>query len=316
MSLFHSPMFDQYLGPGRPSGGDGEFRYVCPFCRDPDPSLAVNYVRKRFICFRQSCGVKGHLSYLASKLGFSYDDVPLLSSTDQMRHRLWAVDDGTWDVAPKLEEPVEVPELKQIEPGSRAWEYLIGRGLTPHDVYFNELSLSPEDRGRRIYFPQRDERGRIVFWVARKYLPGHKTGRKYVNPGGSIKKRLLYRSNLIDRNYPVSVCEGPLSAIAAGNAVATLGVMFSDEQVAEIAGLGCPILSAMDGEAFTESIKLARKLEPYGVLAGVVPLPKGIDPADVIRHYGRDAFEHYARQAFTLEPGAIEDVKARLNRLW
>lgn len=317
MSVFHSPMFDQYLGAGKPSGGDGEFRYVCPFCRESDPSLAVNYIRKRFICFRASCGVKGHLSYLATKLGFTYDDIPVLSSIDQMRHRLWAVDDGSWEMAPKLEEPVVVPELKQIEPGTRAWQYLTDdRGLTPHDIYYNELSLSPEDRGRRIYFPQRDETGRIVFWVARKYLPGHRTGRKYVNPGGSIKKRLLYRSHLVDRNYPVSVCEGPLSAIAAGNAVATLGVMFSKEQVAAIAGLGCPILSAMDGEAFTESIKLARRLEPYGVLAGVVPLPRGVDPADVTRAYGRQGYDYYARQAFTLEPGAIAEVRERLSRVW
>lgn len=317
MSNFHSPLFDQYLGKGHSSGGNGEYRYVCPFCRDKDKTFAVNFVRKRFICFKASCGVRGDLSYLASKLGFSYDDVPLLSSTDQLRHRLWCVDsDETWQLAPKLEEPVEVPELRQITPGCFAWDYLIGRGLTAEDIYYNELSLSPEDRGRKIYFPHRDERGEIVFWVARKYLPGHTKGRKYINPGGSIKKRLLYRSNLIDRSQPVSVCEGPLSAIAAGNAVATLGVLFSAEQVEAIADLGAPILSAMDGEAFTESIKLARKLEPYGIMAGVVPLPKDVDPADVVQHYGRDAYQRYAALAFTLEPGAVADVRERMGRLW
>lgn len=315
MSLYHATIFDQYLGRGKPSGSEGEYRYVCPFCHEKDPSFSVNYVRGRFLCFRATCGVKGGLSYLASKLGFSYDETPILSSTDQMRHRLWAVDTGTWDIAPKLETPVEVPKLRQINPGCFAWDYLRGRGLSSDDIYYNELSLSPDDRGRRIYFPHRDENGRVVFWIARKYLPGHEKGRKYVNPGGAAKKRLLYRSTLVDLTKPVAVCEGPLSAIAAGNAVATLGVMFSKEQVEAIARLGCPILSAMDGEAFTESIKLARRLEPYGVMAGIVPLPRGTDPADILEKQGHGAFDSYIAQAFTLEPGVVADLRERMCRL-
>jgi len=312
----HHPIFDQFLGVGKPSGGEGEYRYVCPFCKEREPTFAINFIRKRFICFRGSCNVRGDLSYLASKLGFQYDDVPLLSSTDQLRHRLWCVDnDETWEIAPKLEKPVEVPELRQITPTDHAWAYLIGRGLTPHDIYFNELSLSPVDRFRRIYFPHRDKSGEIVFWVNRTYLLGSR-GRKYHNPGGSIKKRLLYRSNLIDLSQPVSICEGPLSAIAAGNAVATLGVLFSKEQVAAVANLGAPILSAMDGEAFTESLKLARKLEPYGVVASVVPLPRGFDPADLVQQGGRAAYQHYVNAAFTLKPGEVADVRERSARLW
>lgn len=307
-------IFSQYLGKGRPSGGSGEYRYVCPFCKEKDPSFSVNFIRKRFLCFREKCGVKGDLSFLATKLGIHYDsDTPILSSIDQLRHRLWACDTGEWQIAPKLEEPIRVPELVQIEPNNYiAWNYLISRGLSPEDIYRNELSLSPEDRVPRIYFPQRDEHGEFNFWVARKFMPGMTGGRKYVNPGGSIKKRLLYRSHLIDTNYPVSVCEGPISAIIAGNAVATLGVLFSKEQVAGIAKLGCPIYSAMDGEAFTKSIKLARDLEPHGVMAGIVPLPSGHDPASV----GRAWYDYYCQRAFTLEPGRIDVVRERLERVW
>jgi len=312
----HHPIFDQYLGVGKPSGGEGEFRYVCPFCKEREPSFAINFVRKRFICFKGSCNVRGDLTYLASKLGFTYDDVPLLSSTDQLRHRLWAVDtDDIWEIAPKLEEPIEIPELIQIVPTMQAWDYLINRGLTPHDIYYNELSLSPEDRLSRIYFPHRDETGEVCFWVRRTYLPGAR-GRKYHNPGGAIKKRLLYRSNLIDRSQPVSICEGPLSAIAAGNAVATLGVLFSKEQVEAVAALDAPILSAMDGEAFTASVKLARMLEPYGVIASVVPMPRGYDPADLVKLGGREAYQRFVDAAFTLEPGAVSDVRERASRLW
>lgn len=304
------PVFEQYLGRGRPSG-DGEFRYVCPFCKSAERTFSVNFTRGRFICFKGSCAKSGSLIYLASNLGFTYNDAPLLSSTDQLRHRLFTVDDGVTVAAPKIEEPVEVPPLKQIEPGCFAWDYLRSRGLTTNDIYFNELSLSERDRGRRIYFPQRDETGHVVFWIARKYIHGAR-GPKYVNPGGSIKKRLLYRSGVVDKDYPVSVCEGPISAIVAGNAVATLGVLFSKEQVAEIANLGAPILAAMDGEAFSESIKLARSLEPFGTPTKVVPLPAGTDPADI----GRSNFLWYVQQAFALEPGAIFDVRERLTRLW
>jgi len=312
MSLAHVNLFDAKLGHGHPSGGSGEFRYICPFCGDPGRTLAVNYVRERFICFKASCAVKGGLSYLAVRLNLAYSDLPLLSSTDQLRNRLWAVDSGVqFNIAPKIEETVKVPELKQIQPSMYAWEYLRSRGLTEHDIYYNELSLSPEDRNTRIYFPHRDDLGRIIYWVARKYLPNHKKGRKYINPGGSIKKTLLYRSSLVDRRYPVSICEGPLSAIAAGNAVATLGVDFSPEQVSAIAGLGSPILAAMDGEAFKYSVKLARKLEPYGIFAGIVPMPNGEDPASL----GRATYYECVKSSFYLTPGEIQEIKERMGRL-
>lgn len=310
----HNPVFDQYLGRGYPSGGQGEFRYVCPFCKDKERTFAVNFVRKRFICFRANCAKAGSLAYLARELGFAYDDdVPVLSSVDQLRHRLAFVDDeaGRSEIAPKIAEPVAIPELHQIHPGCYAWDYLINRRLTPHDIYFNQLSLSPEDRGNRIYFPHRDENGRIVYWVARLYLPGAR-GRKYTNPVGGIKSQLLYRSNLIDLNYPVSVCEGPISAIVAGNAVATLGVRFSKSQVDLIARLGAPIMAAMDGEAFKKSLELAKKLESVGTEVSIVPLPHGADPADM----GRDEYYRYAGMAFRVEPGAVADVRERLGRTW
>ena len=310
----HNPIFDQYLGRGYPSGGQGEFRYVCPFCHEKDRTFAVNFVRKRFICFRGSCAQAGSLAYLARKLGFAYDDnAPVLSSVDQLRHRLSFVDDeeGLSDIAPKISEPVAIPELHQIHPGCYAWDYLINRQLTPDDIYFNQLSLSPEDRGQRIYFPHRDDNGRVIYWVARLYLPGSR-GRKYKNPTGGIKRMLLYRSNLIDRNYPVSVCEGPISAIVAGNAVATLGVRYSKEQVELISRLGAPVLSAMDGEAFSKSLKLAKELEQVGTDVSVVPLPSGTDPATV----GRAEYYRYVGMAFRVEPGAVTDVRERLGRVW
>jgi len=313
-SYHYSSLFGQYLGQGSPSGASGEFRFVCPFCHDREKTFAVNFIRKRFICFRATCGVRGGLSYLADRLGFTLAETPLLSSTDQLRNRLWMLDEpsSVFEVSPKIEEPVPHLDFIQIEPSMFAWDYLRFRGLTAEDIYFNELSLTKEDRGRRIYFPQRDSCGNLVYWVARKYLPGHTKGRKYVNPPCSIKRRLLYRSHLVDRNQPVSVVEGPISAIIAGNAVATLGVLFSSEQVAEIAKLECPILSAMDGEAFTDSVKLARKLEPFGVLAKIVPLPKGKDPADV----GRSGFLEYVQKAFSLEPGSVNYMRERLVRTW
>lgn len=309
----HDPKFDQYLGRGRPSGGgQGEYRYVCPWCKDKEQSLAVNFTRKMFMCFRASCAKSGSLSYLARNLGFAYDDdVPVLSSIGQLRHRLWGVDDGTSEIAPNLEVPVHIPELQQIQPGSQAWNYLIERGLTPHDIYYNQCSLSPEDRFSRIYFPQCDSNGRVIFWVSRKYLPGAK-GRRYNNPGGAIKKKMLYRSHLVDRNYPISVCEGPISAIVAGNAVATMGVLYSQDQTIEIARLGAPILSAMDGEAFTKSLKLARDVQKHGGTVAVVPLPPRKDPADV----GRAEYYRYASLAFRVEPGAVQDVRERLARAW
>lgn len=300
--------FEQRLGRGKPSGEYGEYRYRCPICQYKDPTLAVNYVTGKFICFWAGCGVKGHLSYLARRLGFAYDVEPLISSLDQLRFRLWNF--GEEKKSAKSFEPIKIPRgLRQIVPGTFAWDYLTNRGISEAEIYINELSIAEEDYGRRIYFLQRDEAQRIIYWVGRKYLPGT-PGPKYSNPGGSIKKNLLFRSHLIDRTRPVSVCEGPISAIVAGNAVATLGVLFSKEQVRAIASLGCPILCAFDGEAFSRSIELAKALDFYNVAAKVVPLPFGLDPADL----GRLWYDYFVSIAFTWEPGTLQHLRERLNR--
>lgn len=305
-------LLDSALGAGYPSGGAGEYRYDCPLCRLGGRTLCVNYVRKRFICFHGRCQAAGSLAYLCSRIGIDYEEQPLLSSIDQLRHRLWGLEDGTSEAAPKIADDVHVPELRQIREGHPAWAYLRSvRNLTPHDIYYNQLSVSPEDRERYIYFPHHDENGRVVYWVKRKYLPGTK-GPKYRNPGASIKSKLLYRENLVDFAHPVIVVEGPLSAIAAGNAVATLGVKFSEEQVRLAASWGVPLYAAMDGEEFSRSVKFAEAVQKYGACCAVVPMPQGEDPNSL----GWAAFYECLCNSFVIEAGATTVERMRLARLW
>lgn len=296
------------LGRGRPSGGgDGEWRFNCPFCGENQQSFSVNFQREQYLCFRAQCGAKGSVEFLAKRLGVPYETACHPQDPNALRNRLLGLGEPKAVVAPK----VEMPELVPIQPGTEAWHYLMARGLTVEDIYLNELSVSPRDSFSRIYFPMRDPHtGEFCYWVARK-MRAETWGPKYINPGSSVKKTLLYRQHLINTNYPASACEGPLSAIVAGNAFATLGVKFSNEQIQAMVDLGCPILSAMDGEAFTYSLKLTKLLTGYGRESSVVPLPYLKDPADL----GRATYNWYVTQSFTMLPGEVSDLRHRLARL-
>lgn len=294
---------DTVLGRSMSVSGGMEFRYNCPFCGDREFHLYVNYNVGKFLCWRGSCNVRGTVKYLCKRLGIeesSFSPQP----TDALRRRLIGIKEAELKLESK---EVERPEgLRVVPPGTYAYDYLVERGIGWEDIQQNELSVTPKDGFARIYFPDYDDRGRLRFWVARKYLT-NTWGPKYVNASGS--ERTVYRASLVDRSQPVLVCEGPISAIVAGNAVATYGVRVKEEQVVELLGLGAPRYDiAFDGDAFEHSLKLAERLNSEGVSVRVVTMPDGEDPASL----GRTLFQQ--QFWFDYTPGSTTPLRLRLNR--
>jgi DNA primase len=109
------------------------------------------------------------------------------------------------------------------------------------------------------------------------------------------RKRRIYRYYDVLRGLrkkkfnSVVITEGTISAIRAGlNAVATYGKYVSPEQVEMLASLQTkadagPIsyIVALDGDALSYSMKLARRLFARGLQTSVVMLPDGHDPASL-----------------------------------
>lgn len=172
---------------------------------------------------------------------------------------------------------------------------------------------------RRIMFPLCDTRGRVLGFGARAL--GADQQPKYLNSADNEvfhKGDQVYAADLArvaaTRADQVIVAEGYMDVLAlhqAGikNTVGIMGTALTEKQVGELAKLGKTVLLALDAdsagqEAMLRAATLAagRRLE-----LRVVPLPKGLDPADLVEQQGAEA-------ARRVVEGSVPFVRFRVDR--
>jgi DNA primase len=154
---------------------------------------------------------------------------------------------------------------------------------------------------RRIMFPLQDMRGRVLGFGARAL--GADQQPKYLNsPDGEIfhKGDIVFGSHharvAAAKADEVIAAEGYMDVLAlhqAGlkNVVGVMGTSLTDKQVGELAKLAKTVLLALDADAAGQEAMLrAQRVAASSSLSlRVVPLPKGLDPADVVQQEGPDA---------------------------
>jgi DNA primase len=154
---------------------------------------------------------------------------------------------------------------------------------------------------RRIMFPLSDARGRILGFGARAL--GADQQPKYLNSAdGEVftKGDIVFGAHLArvasSRADEVIVAEGYTDVLAlhqAGmqNTVGIMGTALTEKQVGELAKLGKTVLLALDADSAGQEamLRAARLAAGRQLLLRVVPLPKGLDPADLVQQQGADA---------------------------
>jgi len=154
---------------------------------------------------------------------------------------------------------------------------------------------------RRIMFPLQDMRGRVLGFGARAL--GADQQPKYLNsPDGEIfhKGDIVFGAHharvAAAKADEVIAAEGYMDVLAlhqAGlqNVIGVMGTSLTDKQVGELAKLAKTVLLALDADAAGQEAMLrAQKVAASSSLSlRVVPLPKGLDPADVVQQQGADA---------------------------
>ncbi|HEV7493381.1 DNA primase [Baekduia sp.] len=154
---------------------------------------------------------------------------------------------------------------------------------------------------RRIMFPLQDMRGRVLGFGARAL--GADQQPKYLNsPDGEIfhKGDIVFGAHharvAAAKADEVIAAEGYMDVLAlhqAGmkNVVGVMGTSLTDKQVGELAKLAKTVLLALDADAAGQEAMLrAQRVAASSSLSlRVVPLPKGLDPADVVQQQGADA---------------------------
>lgn len=282
----------------RPNAGrltsNGEyFATNCPWCiQNGEPTsdtkqrlhicVEVGPKLGKYHCFR--CGYKGRVSKTAEP------DLNILKSKDSFLRSIDLDNAKNFTLKRKVKAcaGVALPvDYKPLTKGYFAYEYLMSRGLTQEDIDYYQIGVG----AGRVIFPDYDKDGKLEYWVGRAYDGSNP---KYYNcevDDAVSRVSLIYNLGRFLRtgSRSLTVCEGPISAIAAGkDAVATYGKGFSPEQVARLNALDLgKVYVAFDPDAKKRAIKLAENLWREGVEIFLVPIPACEDPASL----GRSAFQ-------------------------
>lgn len=246
----------------------------CPFApwthqkrSDQNPSFGITINdegRSYYKCL--SCGMKGAVPTLASKLG-GY------RKRDYKKQRLWAeqvemqiavarpVPD--WEETPFREQEAErdhnIPDPHQIDAYNRlyAHPYLSGRGVTyPHTAL---LGLRMDIQQRRILFPCYDEQDRFRGFTGRSVLPADAYTRRYpkIKDYLGLNKRELFlclpswvRSR---KTSPTILVEGlfdyaRLVSLGYTSTMAILGTALTEEKIDILIARQNPVVFFMDND--------------------------------------------------------------------
>jgi DNA primase len=197
-------------------------------------------------------------------------------------------------------------------------DHLIRKGAKLADLIEAGLSTQgsrgPLDRFRaRVLFPIRDQRGTDVVAFGGRILPGGPvttamdgTAPKYINsPKTDVydKSTTLYGLDLarreIVKRHEVLVVEGYMDVIAlhlAGmpNAVAPCGTALTEQHFTIIQRMDARVTLSLDADSagFEAAERARARAQAAGVLdLGVLVLPQGQDPADLVSAGGLPAVE-------------------------
>lgn len=169
----------------------------------------------------------------------------------------------------------------------------------------NEENFSYYDRFRdRIMFPLNNAQGHTVGFSGRTYKQEEP---KYLNsPETPIfqKRQILYHLDVarkpIRKADEVILLEGFMDVIKVAeagfpNAIATMGTALSREHLLQLKKLAANVTLMFDGDhagiSATESV--GERLLKEGMNTFVVPVKSGMDPDEMIKSMGSDAFTHY-----------------------
>lgn len=213
--------------------------------------------------------------------------------------------------------------LEELGSDEHAIQRLITAGLAAR----NDQGRTYDRFRKRIMFPIRDGRGRVVGFGGRLLGPGEP---KYLNsPDTPLfdKSRTLYglfeARNKPGRPERLIVVEGYLDVIALdqfglGPAVATMGTAATSENMRQLTRLSDKIIFCFDGDRAGReaAMRAVDSILPFGggkVTIEFVLLPDGEDPDTFVRSHGTDAFEALLNQATPLSTFLIEGAALDLD---
>ena len=218
--------------------------------------------------------------------------------------------------------------------GEEIIDFLLSQGYTRAEM--KEAGLV-EQRGAdwydvfygRLMIPIINNMGEVVAFGGRLIDPSSHIPVKYRNSSNTPifdKSRTLYAINLLKRKKQrekidfVIVTEGYMDVVAlhkAGfdTAVASMGTALTYSQAKLIRNYSENVFISYDGDTAgkTATLRGLDILQSAGLNVKVVSLPEGLDPDDLIKTQGRDAYEKLLKEAQPLPAFKLNSLKKRFD---
>ena len=220
-------------------------------------------------------------------------------------------------------------------PRSGLQESLMKFGHTADEIIETGLvRISDRDQSRyqmfrhRLMFPITDNRGQVIAFGARALDDDQQP--KYLNSAESPtfqKKHTLYGMALgrvaVRQGLPLVAAEGYMDVIAihqsgVAAAVAPLGTALTEEQIKLLWRMDDQPILCFDGDhagkaaALKALIRSLPLLEP-GKTLRLALLPVGVDPDDLIKTQGREAFAQLLRETISWMDGLWDGTAEQYN---
>lgn len=269
-------LLQSVLGAGKRASHQ-EILFYCPFCSHHNPKLSININSGKWKCW--VCNEAG-LSIISLLKRMNADQVHITEAMDITKGRI-VFDDLLTDKLEKVELPKEFISLA-TESNSifykHAVEYLKNRHITYDDIIKYNIGYCEEGKYQnRIILPSYDNNNVLNFFTARLFFDGKL---KYLNPSNVSKDVIIFES-LISWDFPLVLCEGIFDAIAIRrNVTPLMGKTLSPKLEKKLLMMTVPIYIALDKDAESDALNIAKKLIEYGKDVRWVSLPKK-DPSEI-----------------------------------
>lgn len=192
------------------------------------------------------------------------------------------------------------------------------RGVDWYDVFYG-----------RFMIPIINNFGEVVAFGGRLITPETHITRKYVNSTNTLifdKSKTLYAINLLKKkkqrekiNY-VIICEGYMDVLAlhkAGfdTAVANMGTALTETQAKLLRNYSTNVYVSYDGDNAGQlaTMRGLDILSKMGLNVKVVCLPDELDPDDLIKERGKEAYQKLLNEALTLTAYKLEVLRKRYD---
>lgn len=329
----------------------------CPFHHEKTPSFNVIPDKQFYYCF--GCGASGNaisfamnylrknfvesIEELASRLGL---EIPQEAGLNLQNHISYQKIYGFLD-------EVSLFYHKNLQQNPEAQAYLDERGLTQPTIDHFELGYASEawhdlskafpkaqqmlietgmlvknDKGniydryrRRIMFPIRDKRGRVIGFGGRVIDPRDQP--KYLNSPETAyfhKSKELYGLYQVQQLSPDSILivEGYMDVIAlyqygVKNAVATLGTATTQTHIQTLLKTAKTLIFCFDGDnagrkAASRALSLSLPLVHDDENIKFMFLSEGEDPDSLVQKHGRDFFNQEVNNAISIDAFLLKEL--------